>query len=202
MRGETGGQIGAAVLTTGKDCFSPLGMAVYTEVSDEDLDAFLAQYPLGGVVSCKGIAEGVENSIFLIVTERGPYILTLYEKRVDPRDLPFFLGLMDHLASRGLACPTPIHGRDGKALRSLCGRPAAMVSFLKGVSHRRISLGHCAELGPAMASTARFCATFAAGRRRSSPFSRACGRAGCSAATAGRWGRRWPPCIWPAPISP
>ena len=86
-------------------------MAVYTEVSDEDLDAFLAHYPLGGALSCKGIAEGVENSNFLLVTARGPFILTLYEKRVNPEDLPFFLDLMAHLKDTGLACPQPVHGR-------------------------------------------------------------------------------------------
>jgi len=126
-------------------------MAVYTEVSDDELDAFVAEYDIGQVVSCKGIAEGVENSNYLLQTDRDSYILTLYEKRVNPDELPFFLGLMDHLASRGLACPTPIHGRDGVALRSLCGRPAALVSFLKGVWHRHIAPGHCAELGAAMA---------------------------------------------------
>jgi homoserine kinase type II len=101
--------------------------------------------------SYKGIAEGVENSNFLLQTDKGSYILTLYEKRVAPQDLPFFLGLMDHLAAKGIACPTPIHGRDGQALRSLAGRPAAMVSFLNGMSPRRILPMHCAGLGRGMA---------------------------------------------------
>jgi homoserine kinase type II len=126
-------------------------MAVYTEVSDEELEAFVAQYDIGAVTSCKGIAEGVENSNFLLQTTTGSYILTLYEKRVDPADLPFFLNLMDHLASRGLDCPTPLHGRDGQALRSLCGRPAAIVTFLTGLWPRRIAVSHCAGLGEAMA---------------------------------------------------
>jgi homoserine kinase type II len=126
-------------------------MAVYTEVSDDELEEFVAEYDIGDVVSCKGIAEGVENSNYLLQTERGTYILTLYERRVNPADLPFFLGLMEHLADRGLACPTPLHGRDGRALRSLCGRPAVIVTFLKGMWPRRISLGHCSELGAAMA---------------------------------------------------
>ena len=127
-------------------------MAVYTEVSDEELDVFLAQYPLGGVVSCKGIAEGVENSNFLLVTERGPYILTLYEKRVDPRDLPFFLGLMEHLRDKGLACPQPVHGVDGTVLRDLCGRPAAIFTFLEGMWPRRVLGRHCGPLGEALAA--------------------------------------------------
>ncbi|MBF0166441.1 MAG: homoserine kinase [Alphaproteobacteria bacterium] len=125
-------------------------MAVYTEVSDEELAAFAAQYDIGAVQSFKGIAEGVENSNFLLETERGQYILTLYEKRTRPEDLPFFLSLMEHLAARGLACPTPIHGRDGQALRQLCARPAAMVSFLKGMSARSLQPWHCQALGQAL----------------------------------------------------
>ncbi|MDJ0893639.1 MAG: homoserine kinase [Alphaproteobacteria bacterium] len=126
-------------------------MAVYTEVSDEDLAAFLSQYDIGAVSSFKGIAEGVENSNYLLQTERGNYILTLYEKRVAPEDLPFFLALMEHLSSKGITCPTPIHGRDGEALRTLCGRPAAIISFLNGLWPRRVTPHHCAELGTAMA---------------------------------------------------
>ena len=126
-------------------------MAVYTEVSDEELGTFLSAYDVGSLRSYKGIAEGVENSNFLLQTDNGSYILTLYEKRVAPQDLPFFLGLMDHLAAKGIACPTPIHGRDGQALRSLAGRPAAMVSFLNGMSPRRILPAHCAGLGRGMA---------------------------------------------------
>ena len=126
-------------------------MAVYTEVSDEELAAFVAGYDIGEVVSCKGIAEGVENTNYLLQTECGSTILTLYEKRTKAADLPFFLGLMEHLASRGLACPTPLHGRDGRALRDLCGRPAVIVSFLNGMWPRRITLEHCAPLGAALA---------------------------------------------------
>jgi homoserine kinase type II len=126
-------------------------MAVYTEVTDGDLAAFLEQYDIGEAVSCKGIAEGVENSNYLLQTERGTFILTLYEKRVARDDLPFFLGLMDHLALRGIPCPTPIHGRDGAALRDLCGRPAAIVSFLEGMWPRRTTPEHCRALGIAVA---------------------------------------------------
>src|SRR5713226_3053288 len=97
-------------------------MAVYTDVPDDELQKFAAQYAIGEVISCKGIAEGVENSNYLLRAETGTFILTLYEKRVDPKDLPFFIALMEHLASRGLACPTPLRGRDGVALRRLCGR--------------------------------------------------------------------------------
>lgn len=126
-------------------------MAVYTEVDEDQLDMFLAEYDIGEARSCKGIAEGVENSNYLLATTRGTYFLTLYEKRVDPRDLPFFLGLMDHLAARGIPCPTPVHGRDGNALRTLADRPAAIISFLPGLWPRRITVEHCAPVGEALA---------------------------------------------------
>lgn len=126
-------------------------MAVYTEVGDEDLIAFIAEYDLGDVVSCKGIAEGVENTNYLLQTTLGRYILTLYEKRVKESDLPFFLGLIEHLAAQEVSCPVPLHGRDGNALRQLCDRPAAMVSFLDGMWPRRIKPGHCSALGAALA---------------------------------------------------
>ena len=125
-------------------------MAVYTEVSDEALDTFLADYDIGRAVSCKGIAEGVENSNYLVQTETGPYILTLYEKRVDPDDLPFFLALLEHLAARGLPCPVPVHARDGAALRALAGRPAVLVTFLPGMWPKRVTAHHCDRLGHAL----------------------------------------------------
>src|ERR1700744_2276070 len=136
-------------------------MAVYTDVPDDELRAFLADYALGEPVSCKGIAEGVENSNYLLRTEDGTYILTLYEKRVDPADLPFFLALLDHLAGKGVACPTPVHARDGKALRLLCGRPAAIVSFLDGMWPRRIEAHHCAGIGTALAQLHQAAGDFA-----------------------------------------
>jgi homoserine kinase type II len=127
-------------------------MAVYTEVADEALRAFLADYDLGELVAYRGIAEGVENSNYALRTTAGDFILTLYERRVDPRDLPYFLGLMDHLAARGLPCPTPVHGRDGASLRELAGRPAAICTFLPGVWPRRVRPEHCAPLGAALAA--------------------------------------------------
>jgi len=136
-------------------------MAVYTDVPDDELRAFIAEYAIGEVIACKGIAEGVENSNYLLRTETGSYILTLYERRVAPADLPFFLALMEHLASSGIACPTPLHGRDGAALRRLCGRPAAIVTFLDGMWPRRIQPYHCAGLGRALAELHRAGASFA-----------------------------------------
>ena len=126
-------------------------MAVYTEVSDQELEAFLADYDIGSPVSFKGIAEGVENTNYVLTTDLGQYMVTLYEKRVDPRDLPFFLGLMDHLAERGINCPRPIHARDGNALRTLAGKPAAVTSFLQGMWPRRMTVQHCGRVGEALA---------------------------------------------------
>jgi len=126
-------------------------MAVYTEITDEELERFIAGYDIGALLSFKGIAEGVENSNYLIVTETGPYILTLYEKRVDPGDLPFFIGLMEHLAARGLTCPQPVRDREGSALGTLAGRPAAIVTFLQGMWIRRPRVTHCAAVGEALA---------------------------------------------------
>ncbi|MBM3502849.1 MAG: homoserine kinase [Alphaproteobacteria bacterium] len=140
-------------------------MAVYTEVDSETLATFLTEYAIGDLVSCKGIAEGVENSNFLIHTSAGVFILTIYEKRVRPEDLPFFLALLDHLADKGTACPRPIHGRDGQALRHLMGKPAAIVSFLEGVSVRRPKPEHCAEVGRAMAKLHLNGASFGQRRR-------------------------------------
>jgi homoserine kinase type II len=126
-------------------------MAVYTDVAAEDLGAFLGGYDLGELLAYKGIAEGVENSNFLLHTSRGYFILTLYEKRVAAADLPFFLALMEHLAARGLNCPQPVKTRAGATLGHLAGRPAAIVTFLDGMWIRRPSAAHCAGLGRALA---------------------------------------------------
>jgi len=126
-------------------------MAVYTEITDEDLTKFAADLDLGEVLSCKGIAEGVENSNFQLVTETGTYILTLYEKRVNPDDLPFFLGLLEHLESGGVPCPKPFRSPNGNVINSLSGKPAALVSFLPGMWPRRIQTFHTAQLGKALA---------------------------------------------------
>src|SRR5579864_7103247 len=98
-------------------------MAVYTDVGAEDLAGFLAGYDVGELLSYKGIAEGVENSNFLVHARAGNFILTLYERRVAERDLPFFLGLMEHLARRGITCPQPVKTKAGKTLGKLAGRP-------------------------------------------------------------------------------
>jgi homoserine kinase type II len=126
-------------------------MAVYTEVTDDALRAFLAAYDIGELVAFRGIAEGVENSNYMLRTTTGDFILTLYEKRVNPADLPWFIGLMQHLAVEGVNCPQPVLGRDGSALRILADRHAAITTFLPGVWPRRVQLPHCAPLGEALA---------------------------------------------------
>jgi homoserine kinase type II len=127
-------------------------MAVYTDIASDDLGALLADYDIGTPTSFKGIAEGVENSNFLLSTDRGRYILTLYEKRVSADDLPFFLALLDHLAARGIACPQPVRARSGATWTRLKDRPAALLTFLDGVSLSRPRAGHCAAAGAALAA--------------------------------------------------
>jgi homoserine kinase type II len=126
-------------------------VAVYTDVAAEDLGAFLAGYEIGELLAYKGIAEGVENSNFLVHTSRGYFILTLYEKRVAAKDLPFFLGLMEHLHARGITCPQPVKNKQGEVLGAVAGRPAAMITFLDGMWIRRPTPAHCAALGTALA---------------------------------------------------
>ena len=126
-------------------------MAVYTEITDDELTEFLARYELGALRSFKGIAEGVENSNFLLHADAGFFILTQYEKRVKEADLPFFLGLMEHLAARGFACPQPVKTREGAMLGRLAGRPAAIVTFLDGLWPRRPEVRHCGAVGEALA---------------------------------------------------
>ena len=140
-------------------------MAVYTEVSDDALAAFVADYDMGTVVAFRGIAEGVENSNFSLRTTAGDFILTLYEKRVDPAELPWFLGLMEHLATRGITCPQPVRARDGEPLRHLAGRPACITTFLPGIWPRRVRPAHCAPVGHALASLHLAGAGYVAERR-------------------------------------
>jgi homoserine kinase type II len=127
-------------------------VAVYTDISEAELQAYLADYALGELLSYKGIAEGTENSNFLLHTTAGPYFLTLYEKRVDAADLPFFLGLMDHLAGKGISCPLPVRRNDGGMVGRLAGRPAAVITFLEGMWPRRPGAKHCRGVGEALAA--------------------------------------------------
>jgi homoserine kinase type II len=126
-------------------------MAVYTDITDDELATLLADYDLGAPVAFKGIAEGVENSNFLLETEKGRFILTVYEKRVREEELPFFLDLMRWLARHGYPCATPMADRAGQALKRVRGKPCAIVSFLQGLSVRRPSVAHCREAGEGLA---------------------------------------------------
>jgi len=126
-------------------------MAVYTDVAADELSEFICQYDIGELLSYKGIAEGVENSNFLVHTVKGAYILTLYEKRVAVDDLPYFLSLMAHLAGRGVSCPQPAKNRKGEVYATLAGRPAAIINFLEGMWPRRPNATHCAGVGQALA---------------------------------------------------
>jgi homoserine kinase type II len=127
-------------------------LAVYTEVTDTEVRAFLGHYAIGELTSFRGIAEGVENSNFMLHTTGGQYILTLYEKRVNENDLPFFLGLMEHLQKRGLNCPLPVAQNTGALTGILAGRPAAIITFLEGTWPRKPNVEQCRQVGSALAA--------------------------------------------------
>ncbi|MEM7638204.1 MAG: homoserine kinase [Pseudomonadota bacterium] len=135
-------------------------MAVYTNVSDDALAAFLAEYDLGEAVAFKGIAEGVENSNYYLETTKGRFILTLFEKRANPADLPYFIALKQHLAANGFSCPLPVAASDGQALRKLVERPAVIITFLQGLSPRVPSAAQCRQLGMGLAQLHQAAADF------------------------------------------
>lgn len=126
-------------------------MAVYTHLSESDLSGLLSAYSVGTLCGYQGIAQGVENTNYRVETTQGRFILTVYEKRVEEADLPFFLGLMQHLAARGLPCPTPLIAKSGEMLQRIAGRPAAMVTFLDGKDLTEWDAKACAEVGHALA---------------------------------------------------
>ena len=135
-------------------------MAVYTDITETELAALLAEYGIGELRSYRGIAEGSENSNYMLHTSSGEFILTLYEKRVERADLPFFLGLMQHLANKGISCPLPVQRRDGGLMSEIAGRPAAIITFIEGFWVRRPSAAHCREVGKALAELHRAGADF------------------------------------------
>jgi homoserine kinase type II len=126
-------------------------MAVYTALSDADVAALLAHYDLGRLVSCEGVAEGVENTNYRLTTENGRFILTIFEKRVAEADLPFFMAVMARLAERGFPAPWPVGTNDGALLTRVKGKPACIVTHLDGVWPRTPALAHCAAIGEALA---------------------------------------------------
>lgn len=126
-------------------------MAVYTHLSRSELNALVSAYDIGAPVAFAGIAEGVENTNYLVQTERGKFILTLFEKRVHEADLPFFLELMAHLSAKGVAAPTPIRDRSGAFLSRVHGKPAVITSFLPGKSRRSPRPIDCRKFGETLA---------------------------------------------------
>jgi homoserine kinase type II len=121
-------------------------VSVFTKVSHAELEKFLRQYPLGELLGFQGIGEGVENTNYFVDTVDGRWVLTLFE-RLNYDDLPFFLGLMEHLASRGFPSAMPAHTHDGRNLVTLNGKPAAMVRRLYGQSVLFPSLAQCQAVG-------------------------------------------------------
>jgi homoserine kinase type II len=126
-------------------------MAVYTDITDEELEALLEDFDLGAPLAFKGIAEGVENSNFLLETQAGRFILTVFEKRVNEAELPFFLGLMRWLAEHDYPSAAPVRDRNGEMLKRVRGKPAVIVAFLSGLSVRRPTVAHCREAGEGLA---------------------------------------------------
>jgi homoserine kinase type II len=126
-------------------------MAVYTHVTDQELEAFLKLYDVGTARTFKGIAEGVENSNYYLETTKDRFILTLFEKRVNAKDLPFFMSLMQHLVKAGLPTAGPVEDTSGKLLQTLNGRPAALIRFVDGVSRETPDVQHCVALGGMLA---------------------------------------------------
>ena len=142
-------------------------MAVYTHVEPDDLAALVARYDIGTVVSCKGIAEGVENSNFLLETTGGRFILTLYEKRVSEGDLPFFVDLLNHLASCNRPVPAMIRDRTGAAIQQVSGRAACVIQFLPGISLTQPTPGQCEAAGAALGAMHKALEGYAGGRENS-----------------------------------
>ncbi|MBL0915298.1 MAG: homoserine kinase [Sphingopyxis sp.] len=142
-------------------------MAVYTHVDPDDLAELVARYDIGTVISCKGIAEGVENSNFLLETTGGRFILTLYEKRVRESDLPFFADLLGHLAAKDCPVPAMIRDREGNAIQRIADRAACIIQFLTGISLTKPTTGQCEAAGAALGAMHRAVADFPGARENS-----------------------------------
>ena len=145
-------------------------MAVYTHLGTEELADLIALYDVGQLVSAKGIAEGVSNSNWFLETTGGRYILTMYERRIDLADLPYFLGLLDHLSAKGCPVPRTIHDRDGAAFRMLDGKAIALIEFLPGVSPTKPTPDQAFAVGQTLARMHVASADFALNRRNTMGF--------------------------------
>jgi len=122
-------------------------MAVYTKLSKIELNEFFTKYDLGKLLKYEGIKEGIENTNYFIQTEKGKYILTLYEKRVEEKDLPFFIGLMKNLYDKKFPSPKPIINKNGNYISDILKKKAAVVSFLDGRAKKILSPDDCCEVG-------------------------------------------------------
>ncbi len=139
-------------------------MAVYTEVPRVALEAFLERFKRGKVVAFEGIEQGIENSNYRLETTEGLFVLTLYERRVEEAELPFFQALTQHLSKRDIPCPAALPDKNGKTLHRLCDRPAALLPFLSGDWPRTVTTEHCQKLGAMLAKL--HCATADFGQAR------------------------------------
>ena len=122
-------------------------MAVYTKLSENNLKDFFSKYNLGKLLKFKGIQEGIENSNYFVKTDSGKFILTVYEKRVEEKDLPFFMGLMKNIFNENFPSPEPIINKNGNYITEIFGKKAAVVSFLEGTSKKNLTPGNCHEVG-------------------------------------------------------
>jgi len=122
-------------------------MAVYTKISKAELDNFFKNYEIGKIVKFFGIKEGIENTNYLVQTEKNKFILTIYEKRIDTKDLPFFIGLMTNLYNSNFKCPRPVIIKNGNYISEILGKKAAVVSFLEGSAKKNLSPENCYDIG-------------------------------------------------------
>ena len=122
-------------------------MAVYTKLSENNLKDFFSKYNLGKLLKFQGIQEGIENSNYFVKTDSGKFILTVYEKRVEEKDLPFFMGLMKNIFNENFPSPEPIINKNGNYITEIFGKKAAVVSFLEGTSKKNLTPGNCHEVG-------------------------------------------------------
>jgi len=125
-------------------------MAVFTPINQEELISFLDQYEIGKLISFEGILEGIENTNFKIETESKKYILTIFEKRVNPRDLPFFVNLQGHLSKKQYSCPQPIANKNGDSINVLKGKSSILISYLDGEKTPKIHKIHCEQVGKSL----------------------------------------------------
>ena len=122
-------------------------MAIYTKLSERNLKDFFLKYDLGKLLNYKGIEEGIENTNYFIQTNKGKFILTLYEKRVEEKDLPFFMGLMRNLFDANFPSPEPMINKNGNYITEISGKKAAVVSFLEGSAKKNLNPEDCYKVG-------------------------------------------------------